>query len=58
MFSITDTTFDLLILQFIFHASHFRLLLFRILPPVHAGLENDVLAYGCGIYRRAGFVFC
>jgi hypothetical protein len=58
MFSVTDTTFDLLILQLIFHTSHFRLLLFRILPPIHAGFENDVLANGRGVYRRTSFIFC
>jgi len=44
MLSITNTTFDLLVLQLILHASSLSLLLLRIFSPVRAGSEYDVLA--------------
>lgn len=43
MLSVTDTTFDLLILQLVLHASSLSLLLLRIFSPVGAGSEYNVL---------------
>ena len=43
MLPITNTTFDLLILQFILHASSFSLLLLRIFAPICAGSKYNVL---------------
>jgi hypothetical protein len=43
MLPITDTTFDLLVLQLILHTSSLGLLLLGVLTPVCARSENDVL---------------
>ena len=43
MLPITDTTLDLLVLQLILHTSSFSLLLLRVLAPVCARSEDDVL---------------
>lgn len=56
MLSITDTTLDLLVLQFVLHVSGFGLFLFRILAPVRGGLEDDVLADGSCVIGWSCFV--
>ena len=49
MLSVTDTTFDFLILQLILHRASLALLLLRILLPVRAGSEYDVFPSARGI---------
>jgi len=44
MLSVTDTTFDFLILKLVLHATGLGLLLLRIFSPVGARSEYDVLA--------------
>lgn len=45
MLSVTDTTFDLLVLQLLLHAPNFGFLLLSILSPVCARSEYDVLSH-------------
>jgi hypothetical protein len=45
MLAVTNSTLDLLILQFILHAADLSLLLLRILTPVRARSEYDVLTH-------------
>jgi hypothetical protein len=49
MLAVTDTALDLLVLQLLLQVSGLGLLLLRILAPVCAGSEYDVLADGGGI---------
>jgi hypothetical protein len=56
MLSITDTTFDLFILQLVLHAAHLWFLLLRVFTPVRARSEDDILADGSGIGDWASFV--
>jgi hypothetical protein len=49
MLAVTNSTFDLLVLELVFHASGLRLLLLRILTPVRARSEDDILTYARGI---------
>lgn len=58
MLSLTNTTFDLLILQLLLHATllAFLLGLLGMHFPVNAGTENNIFADGGGIKRRAGRV--
>ena len=58
MLSGTDTALDLLILKLILHAASLWLLLLRILAPVDAWLEDDVLAHRGGVQRWACLVLC
>ena len=55
MLSVTDTTLDLFILEFIPHAAVpalFLLLLLSIFLPRHARSENDILTHARGIEAR------
>jgi hypothetical protein len=54
MLSVTDTTFDLLVLQLVLHGLGVGIvgLILGVLAPVHAGAENNVLADGGGIGCR------
>jgi hypothetical protein len=56
MLSSTDSALDFLVLKLVLHASHLDLLLLRILAPVDAGLENDVLADGRCVHSRSCLV--
>lgn len=49
MLPITDTTLDLLVLKLVLHAAGLWLLLLRILAPIAAWTEDDVLTNRCGI---------
>ena len=49
MLTITNSTLDLLVLQLLLDTSRLRLLLFRILFPIRARSEDDVLTYWGGI---------
>ena len=49
MLAVTDTTLDFLVLQLVLHASGLSLLLLRILAPVAARSEDDVLSYTRGV---------
>lgn len=55
MLSVTDTALNLLILQFVLHASGFRLLFLCILAPVHARPKYNILSYAgricCGLFK-------
>lgn len=56
MLSSTNSALDFLILKLVLHASDLDLLLLRILAPVDARLENNVLANSCCVHSRACLV--
>ena len=45
MLAVTNTTFDLLVLQFVLHTANLGLLFLRILTPIRARSEYDVLSH-------------
>jgi len=49
MFTVTDTAFNFLVLQFVLHASGLGGLLLRIFAPVRAGSEYDIFSTRTGV---------
>ena len=56
MLASTDTALDLLALQLVLHRSRLWLLFLGILAPVHAWLEDDVLADGGGVHSWSSLI--